>query len=81
MKNPNLIYPGQVLSIPGGTELGGYAPTPAPRAVTAATAAQEAARQVDTSTLDLSTTFGGSESFEAFNEAARKSLFMPRKPV
>lgn len=86
VKNPNLIYPGQVLSIPGGTDLGGYAPTPAPRAVQVTPAAQEAAKQVDISTapagtLDLSKTFSGSKSFGDFNEAARKSLFMPRKPL
>ena len=30
IKNPNLIYPGQVLAIPDKAALTGYAPTPAP---------------------------------------------------
>ena len=30
IKNPNLIYPGQVLTLPEKSELAGYAPTPAP---------------------------------------------------
>lgn len=30
IKNPNLIFPGQVLTLPGKDALAGYAPTPAP---------------------------------------------------
>lgn len=76
VKNPNLIYPGQVLSIPGGTDLGGYAPTPAPSAVTVTPAAQEAAWQVD-----LSTAAARAEKIEVSHAAARKSLFLPQGPL
>ena len=55
--NPNLIYPGQVLTLPGLDDLKGYAATPAPAAAAAKTSAQqqEEARRQTRRALQLPT--------------------------
>lgn len=44
VKNPNLIYPGQVLSLPGSGDLGGYTPIYPPAAVQVPKTVQEQAK-------------------------------------
>ena len=50
--NPNLIYPGQVLTLPDKAALAGYAATPAPTVTTASAAAATSGKQNQRRTAD-----------------------------
>ena len=58
IKNPNLIYPGQVLTLPDKAVLTGYAATPAPSVTASTTTATQSTNTGQTTTPAPSTSSG-----------------------
>lgn len=69
VKNPNLIYPGQVLSLPGSGDLGGYTPIYPPAAVQVTPEAQKEAKQAAKADLPA-------RDWQAIQNGVRNPLFL-----
>lgn len=70
IKNPNLIYPGQVLTLPGKSVLAGYAATPAP-------ASPKTSRSSGTAKTSGSSTPPASSSVDKSYKMGKKSMVTP----
>lgn len=89
IKNPNLIYPGQVLTLPDKAALTGYAATPAPTLPAAQTTAAQSSTRVssaatasDLPMLDVPTAHATEAAAEAAlaEAAARKAIGLKGHP-